>query len=229
MVEAEDGPELSGGLLAAIAGLAIADSFNPVTIVAITLILLTVRMRPLASAITFVLGAMSTVAVLGAVIFLGADAAAGMVGDGLVWLRRIVFLIAAAALFTAGIRRFKDRSRKGVNLPSWFGVGTAFPLGVLMTGADLPNAFPYFIAIERLIDADTGLTAGLLVLAGYSIVYCIPCLILLALGLAHGGKVRARLQSVYDRFSTGTLKRSIPAALALLLLATGVLAIALWP
>ena len=25
-----------------------------------------------------------------------------------------------------------------------------------MTGADLPNAFPYFIAIERLVSADIG-------------------------------------------------------------------------
>ncbi|MHA7262200.1 GAP family protein [Arthrobacter sp. TMN-37] len=220
---------MSGGLFAAILGLAIVDSFNPVTIVAITLILLTVRTRPLASALTFVLGAMSTVALLGAAIFLGADAAAGVVGDGLVWLRRIVFLVAAASLLVAGIRRLKDRPRKGVNLPSWFGVGTAFPLGVLMTGADLPNAFPYFIAIERLIDADTGLAAGLLVLVGYAVVYCTPCLVLLALGMAHGDKVRARLRKVYDRLSTGTVPRSVPAAVVLLLLAAGVLAVALWP
>jgi len=59
---------------------------------------------------------------------------------------------------------------EGVQLPGWFGVGTAFPFGVLMTGADLPNASPYFIAIERMIDADISATLGVPVLAVYAVV-----------------------------------------------------------
>lgn len=216
---------MSTGLLAAIAGLAAADSLNPAAIVAITLILLTVRTHPVASALSFVLGAMATVFVLGTVIFLGAGTAAETVAGGLVWLRRIVFLVAAASLFVAAKRRLKDREQKGVSLPTWFGVGTALPLGVLMTGADLPNAFPYFIAIERMINADTSAGVGLLVLAGYAVIYCVPCLILLALGMAHGDKVRLRLQRIDDRLSTGTVKRSIPAAPAFFLLGLGVLSL----
>jgi hypothetical protein len=98
-----------------------------------------------------------------------------------------------------------------------------------MTGADLPNAFPYFIAIERMIDADTSTGIGFLVLAGYAVIYCVPCLILLALGISHGGKVRDRLRRVHERFSTGTAKRSVPTAIALFLLGAAVLSIALWP
>ena len=64
---------IGGGLLAGIAALALADSLNPATIVVITLILLTVSHRPVGSAVTFVLGAMSTVFALGMVIFLGAS------------------------------------------------------------------------------------------------------------------------------------------------------------
>ncbi|MHA7270150.1 GAP family protein [Arthrobacter sp. HLT1-20] len=220
---------IDGGLLAGIAGLALADSLNPATIVVITLILLTVSHRPVGSALMFVLGAMSTVFTLGMVIFLGANAAADAVGEGLIWLRRGVFLIAAITLAVAGMRRFKDRERKSIELPVWFGVWTAFPLGILITGADLPNAFPYFIAIERMIAADVDTPIGLFVLAGYALVYCTPCLLLLALGMAHGDKVRMRLRKVLDRFSTGTIKRSIPAAIAMLALATAVLTIALWP
>jgi len=108
--------------------LAITTGSVPATIVLITLILLTVRTRPVASAVTFVLGAFTTVFVIGAVIFLGAGAAADVVGDGLVWLRRIVFLVAAVTLLVAAVRRLKDRERKGVQLPGWFGVGTAFHL-----------------------------------------------------------------------------------------------------
>lgn len=220
---------ISGPLLAGVTGLALADALNPATIVVITLILLTVPHRPVGSALTFVLGAMSTVFVLGMAIFLGASAAADAVGEGLVWLRRGVFLIAAIALAVAGVRRFRDRERKEMALPSWFGVWTAFPLGVVVTGADLPNAFPYFIAIERMVDADVGVPIGLLVLAGYSFVYCLPCLILLVLGMAHGNRVRVRLQRVLDRFSTGTVKRSVPIAITLFVLAAAVLTIALLP
>ncbi len=133
---------ISSGLLAGIAALALADSLNPATIVVITLILLTVRHRPGASALAFALGAMCTVFVLGAVIFLGAGAAADAVSEGLVWLRRAVFLVAAVALAVAGARRLKSRQRKAIELPSWFSAWTAAPLGVLVTGADLPNAAP---------------------------------------------------------------------------------------
>ena len=220
---------IGGGLLAGIAGLALADSLNPATIVVITLILLTVSHRPVGSALTFVLGAMSTVFALGTVIFLGASVAADAVGEGLIWLRRGVFLVAAIALAVAGFRRFKDRERKGIDLPPWFGVWTAFPLGVIITGADLPNAFPYFIAIERMVAADVDIPIGLVVLAGYALVYCIPCLILLALGMTHGTTVRTRLRKVRDRFSTGTIERSIPAALTLFVLAATVLTFAFWP
>lgn len=220
---------IGGGLLAGIVGLALADSLNPATIVVITLILLTVSHRPVGSAVTFVLGAMSTVFALNMVILLGASAAADAVGEGLVWLRRAVFLIAAITVAVAGFRRFKDRERKGIDLPPWFGVWTAFPLGIIITGADLPNAFPYFIAIERMVAADVAIPVGLSVLAGYAFVYCIPCLILLALGMAHGSKVRTRLRKVLDRFSTGTIKRSIPAALTFFALAAAVLTLALRP
>jgi cytochrome c biogenesis protein CcdA len=220
---------ISSGLLAGIAALALADSLNPATIVVITLILLTVRHRPGASAMAFVLGAMCTVFVLGAVIFLGAGAAADAVNEGLVWLRRAVFLIAAVALAAAAARRLKSRQRKAIELPTWFSAWTAVPLGVLVTGADLPNAFPYFIAIERLVDADVATPTGLLVLGSYALVYCTPCLILLALGMAHSDKVKLRLRKILDRFSTGTIKRSVPIALALFVLAAAVLTIALWP
>ena len=220
---------ISSGLLAGIAALALADSLNPATIVVITLILLTVRHRPGASALTFVLGAMCTVFVLGAVIFLGAGAAADAVSEGLLWLRRVVFLIAAVALAVAGARRLKSRQRKAIELPLLVRRLDSRPSRSPRHRRRLPNAFPYFIAIERLVDADVAIPTGLLVLGGYALVYCTPCLILLALGMAHGDRVKLRLRKILDRFSDGTIKRSVPIALALFVLAAAVLTIALWP
>ena len=94
---------------------------------------------------------------------------------------------------------------------------------MLVTVADLPNAFPYLIAIERLVAADVPDGTALLVLAGYGVVYCLPCLVLLVAGTVHGDRVRRRLQRVYDRIGRSRLvPRSFPAALGLLVLAGAV-------
>jgi len=99
---------------------------------------------------------------------------------------------------------------------------------VLVTAADLPNAFPYLVALERLVAAGVPAGTGWLVLAGYAAVYCLPCLVLLAVGVLRGAAVRRRLQRVYDRIGHArTVPRSIPAALGLLVLSGAVTTIAL--
>ena len=104
-------------------------------------------------------------------------------------------------------------------LPRWFGPWTAGPLGVLATGADLPNAFPYLVAIERLNAAGVATGVGVTVLALYALVYCLPCLLLLIAGLVWRGRVTAPLQRVYERLGAQRVqKRSVPAAAGLLLL-----------
>ncbi len=190
---------MSVALLVGIAGLALLDALNPATIAGVALLLLAPLRKPVRTAAAFVVGAYLTVFVVGAVIYLGADAAADAVSGGLIWLRRVAFTVAAVALAVAGLRRLRARVRPAVTVPSWVTPATAAPLGLLMTGADLPNAFPYFIAIERLVHADPGTGLALLVLAGYALVYCLPCLILLAAGAARGDRVRRRLRGVYDR------------------------------
>ena len=144
------------------------------------------------------------------------------------WVRRIALGLAALLLLVAAVRRLRSRHRRAVTLPAWFGPWTAAPLGVLVTGADLPNAFPYVIAIERLVSAGVPDGQAVAVLAGYALVYCAPCLVLLALGATHGDAVRRRLGGVYERIgSARTVPRSVPAALGLAGLAAGVTALAL--
>jgi cytochrome c biogenesis protein CcdA len=217
---------MMGVLIAGIAGLALLDSVNPATIVAITLILLTGPRRPILSAMAFVIGAALTVFTLGAVVFISAGAAADVVSDGIVWLRRLAFGLAAVALFVAAARRLRPRARQAISLPAWFSPATALPLGVVMTGADLPNAFPYFIAIERLISAEADTTTGLVVLAGYAVIYCLPCLVLLLAGRVLHEHVQPWLQRLFRRLTTGTSPRSVPAAIALSVLGIGVASIA---
>ncbi len=219
---------MSAALLAGIAGLALLDALNPATIGGVALILLAPLRRPLACAAAFVAGAYATVLALGLAVWSGADAAADAVTGGVVWVRRIALGLAAVLLLVAAVRRLRSRHRRAVTLPAWFGPWTAAPLGVLVTGADLPNAFPYVVAIERLVTAGVPDGQAVAVLAGYALVYCLPCLVLLGLGATHGGAVRRRLGGVYDRIgSARTVPRSVPAALGLVGLAAGVTAFAL--
>jgi hypothetical protein len=144
-----------------------------------------------------------------------------------VWVRRAAFGLAALMLLRAAIRRLRPSMRTQVVLPAWFTPWTALPLGAVVTAADLPNAFPYAIAIERLVSAGTALPVGLVVLAGYALVYCLPCLLLLAAGVAWGERVRHGLDGLYRRFGTAReVPRSLPAALGLGVLAAAVAGIA---
>lgn len=193
---------MTWGLAGTIAGLAAMDSLNPATLVAISLILLSSRRRPVREALGFVLGAFATVFLVGLALYVGAEAAASSVSGALGWLRRGALGLAAAVLLLSAARSLRVRHRKAIGLPEWFTPVTAAGLGVVMTGADLPNAFPYFIAIERLLNADIATTTAVLTLLAYALVYCLPCLVLLALGLAHGERVLGGLRRLQARFGT---------------------------
>nr|WP_276498414.1 GAP family protein [Agromyces luteolus] len=209
-------------MLLGIAGLAALDAFNPATILTVALILIAAPRRPGLTAAAAVAGAALTVFAAGGVLFLTAGAAAGAVDGVVTLLRFLAFGAASVALAIAGIRRFRDRARRPIGLPAWFTPWTALPFGAVITAADLPNAFPYFIAIERMVDAGLGPGEGLAVLAGYTLVYCLPCLVLLAIGLAAREPTRARLQRLIDRFGSGVVRRSVPIGLLLLLAAIAV-------
>lgn len=174
------------------------------------------------------LGAALTVFSVGAALFLTAGAAAGAVDGIVVVLRFVAFGAAGIALIIAGVRRLRERERRAIALPAWFSPWTALPFGAVLTAADLPNAFPYFIAIERLVAAEVPPGAGLAVIAGYTIVYCLPCLVLLAIGLLARDRVRARLERLVARFGTGTVPRSAPVAVTWMVLGAAVLTIPFW-
>lgn len=190
---------MTGALLAGIAGLALLDALNPATIAGVVLLLIAPLRRPITAAAAFVAGAYVTVLGVGAALLLGASAADDAVSDASTWTRRIALLGAAAGLAWVAARRLQPRLRRPVTLPSWIGVATAAPLGVLMTGADLPNAFPYLIAIERLTAAEIDAGSGLVVLAAYALVYCGPCLVVLIAAALLGDRARVRLTALHAR------------------------------
>ena len=79
----------------------------------------------------FVAGAFLTVFAVGVGVYLGADAAADGVANGLVWLRRAAFGLAAAVVLLSAVRSLRPRRRRELVLPSWFNPATAVVLGVV--------------------------------------------------------------------------------------------------
>ena len=215
-------------LAASITGLAAMDSLNPATLVAISLILLGSRRRPVAEALGVALGAFASVFLVGLALYLGAEAAASSITGALAWLRRGAFGLAAFVLLVAAARSLRERRRSAIGLPSWFTPVTAVVLGVVMTGADLPNAFPYFIAIERMLAAGLATSTAVAVLAAYAFVYCLPCLVLLVLGLRRGDSTTGWLQRMHDLFGTDAViapSRTRAAAYAVAALAVAAIAV----
>jgi hypothetical protein len=89
---------MSTTLLLTVTGLALLDSLNPATILGVALILVLPNGHPVPAALAYVLGAYLTVLGLGAGLYLTADAAAGVLDGGLIWVRRIAFGLAALML-----------------------------------------------------------------------------------------------------------------------------------
>jgi hypothetical protein len=218
---------LTAGLLWTIAGLAALDSLNPATTAGVVLILLAPLRRTGLTAAAYVAGAYLVVVAVGSALFVGSGELGQAVAGAAAWVRRGALLLAALVLLVGAARRLRTRTRAAVVLPSWLGPWTAAPLGVLVTGADLPNAFPYLVAVERLGAAGVPTGTGLLVLALYGVVYCLPCLVLLVIGLVWRRRTAGRLHRLYDRLGgERVLPRSVPTALGLALLAVLVAALA---
>jgi cytochrome c biogenesis protein CcdA len=195
---------MSTSLLGGILGLALLDALNPATLACVALLLVSPSRRPLRLAAAFVAGAYLTVLVLGAAVLGGAS-----VLDDTTVVRRAALTVAAALVLLAAAGRLRTRHRAAVSLPGWVRPWTAVPLGVLVTGADLPNAFPYLVAIERLVSAQVPHGQALLVLAGYAAVYVLPCALLVLAATLSWSRVQPRLQVLFARFGSA---RSVPAS-----------------
>lgn len=213
---------MSATLLSGILGLALLDALNPATIACVALLLVAPSQRPLRTAGAFVLGAYLTVLVLGVTVHAGAA-----VLDDTIVIRRVGLTVAAVLVLVTAARRLRDRQRAAVSLPAWVGPWSAVPLGVLVTGADLPNAFPYLVAIERLVAAQVPQAHALLVLAGYAAVYVLPCALLVLGAALSWSRVQPRLRALFERFGRArTIPASGPAAAGLATVGLGVLAFA---
>lgn len=204
---------MTSDLVVTLTGLALLDSLNTSTLFLVMVVLLTAR-SPIRSALAYAAGAAGAFFGLACGLYAGASAAEAVVVDLAQWLRRGTLVLLALWLLHLGFKRLRDRPRKPLLLPGWFGPLTAFPIGAVATVADLPNAFPLFIAIERLTSAPIQAPVWVLALVGYVVVYALPIGLVIGLGAWKGDQARATMRRITDRFLTGTARRSVPLATA---------------
>lgn len=202
---------MTGDLVATLVGLALLDSVNTSTLFVVMVVLLTAR-SPVRSASAYAVGAAGSFFGLACGLYAGAAAAEAVVADLAGWLRRGTLVLLALWLLYLGFKRLRDRPRKPLLLPAWFGPLTAFPIGALATVADLPNAFPLFIAVERLTSAPIEGPVAVLALAGYVAVYALPIVVVIVIGVAKADQARAAMRRITDHFLSGTAQRSLPLA-----------------
>lgn len=195
-------PELAAALL----GLAAADSLNSSTLTMVIVIIVGAR-RPAGTGAGFAIGAIGAFFALATGLLYGAEAADAAVAGFGEWVRSIVLVGLGVVLGVLGVRRFRDRPRRGLpTLPTWVNPWSAVGLGAVATVHDLPNAFPLFLAIERLLDAGITGGRGVAVLVGYTAVYAFPALTLLVAGIAYQDRVTEFLARRLRRFTTGTAR-----------------------
>lgn len=199
--------ELALGL----AVLALLDSVNTSTLFLVMVVLLVAR-RPVPSGIAFAVGAVLSFLGLAIGLYFGAAAAQGAVDHAARWIRRGTFTLLTLWFLYLACKRLRDRPRKPLVLPSWFGPPTALPIGAAATVADLPNAFPLFIAVERLVSVTVGSQVAVLTLVCYTALYAALVAVVLVLGIAFGERARRVMQRITDRFLTGVARRSLPIA-----------------
>ncbi len=193
--------------LLGILGLALLDSLNPATILTVGMILVLRERQRFATAISATLGAFGIVFGSGVAIYSAAQWSLDQISGLLHWFNTLVFVGAGLWLIGHGIARLRHAQRRRIHLPDWVSPSTGWFFGGFFTAADLPNAVPYLVAIERLVDVNAGPSA-IWVILGYSVIYCLPCLILLALFGLNQVKMAKFLERMHDRFGHGQRNRS---------------------
>lgn len=200
------------GLLASLTGLAVLDSLNTSTMLAVVVIVLTAR-RPAATGWAYLTGATLAFYLVAAALLLGAAAAEDALNEFTTWARGAIFAVLALFLARLGLRRLRPRpKRSAVRLPSWVNPWSAVGFGALTTASDLPSAFPLFFAVSRIIDAPIGTAQGFALLAGYALVYALPTLGVLVLGLRLKDRMRDRLERFASDYGKGEVAASRPIA-----------------
>jgi cytochrome c biogenesis protein CcdA len=198
-------------LLILLIPIAIVDSFNPTAIGAI--IVLLAMPRPVPRVIAAILGFAFAYFVFGVLVVLGAG---NLIAQVSAWFTETfsnpppILYVAQLALAAGLVYYFVRQRRKKLLVeplsapPSksvrWASTPVAaFALGAALNASELPTAFPYLAALERITASQVLTIEAIFALAVYALIFVLPLIIILVLYL----RLRERAAPAITRVSAG--------------------------
>ncbi|HYO88325.1 MAG TPA: GAP family protein [Candidatus Limnocylindrales bacterium] len=193
-------------LLLLLIPIAIVDSFNPTAIAAIIVLLATPK--PVPRVVAAILGFAFAYFVFGVLVVLGAGSLMAQIGA---WLSNPpplfygLQLALAGGLFYYFFRQRRAQQPRAVETePSasvrWAATPlAAFVLGAALNASELPTAFPYLAALERIAASQVLATEAIVALVLYAFIFVRPMLFILGLYL----RLHERAAPLITRVSGG--------------------------
>ncbi|MGL4608923.1 MAG: GAP family protein [Trueperaceae bacterium] len=165
-------------ILIAITLLGLLDSLNPATIIAMVFLLSTANPSP--RTISFLLGVGITYFVCGLLVHFGLSSVFDYVQTFLAstwgYVSRAVL---GVGLVGASLWLYYKKSESSTKTPTAIHPLATFFFGVTSTISDMPTAFPYLVALERISTINPDFITTFILLLYYNILYALPALILL--------------------------------------------------
>jgi cytochrome c biogenesis protein CcdA len=182
--------------------LGLVDSLNPATIIAMVFLLSTAQ--PLPRTTSFLLGVGATYLLCGLLIYLGFGAVFDYIqnffkGTG----GYIAKAVLGVVLVGASLYLHYQPQNTDFKTPASIHPGATFVFGVVSTISDMPTAFPYLVALERISAFNPDIVTTILLLLFYNILYALPALILLfsyLLARRHAATVIENIKGFFQRW-----------------------------
>jgi cytochrome c biogenesis protein CcdA len=195
---------MTGPLLASLVGIAFFDSLNPSLFVAQFYLLTT--LRPVPRILSYIAGVL-TVNFWGGVLL-----AAGLGAVFTAWFNTIPpsviysgIVILGVGLVGFGLWSRLEPAEPTLHKPRSLGLLHTYLLGVVVMLNELTTALPYFVAIERVVQAELSTLHSLLVLALYNLVFGLPLFVFVVLFVIYGRRFTSQLAGI-----SGWLQRWLP-------------------
>lgn len=182
--------------------LGLLDSLNPATIIAMVFLLSTTQ--PLPRTVSFLLGVGVTYFICGLLVHLGFSSVFDYVQNFLAstW-GYVARALLGVVLVITSLWLYYRKSETNTKTPTAIHPVATFIFGVTSTISDMPTAFPYLVALERISAANTDLITTLFLLLYYNILYALPALILLfsyLLAKRHAAAIIENIKSFFQRW-----------------------------
>jgi len=205
------------GLLAALVGIAVVDSLNPSLFMG-QFFLLT-QPRPVPRSLQYIAGILTVNGMGGLLILAGIRAVITAIVQALdphLGFAAQVGIGLACLWFGLRIRWDKPSPDSPTAAQSGWGSGFAFLFGAVVMLNELTTALPYFVALERIAEAQLSLPGTLAAVVLYNIVFSLPLFGFLLLYL----RLKDRFAAVIARINAG-VQRWTPRIFKIMLLVCG--------